>query len=999
MSAQWFRNRFRNTTRRRNLRAFGPSLECEKLDFRIVPTYLPPVSFPVGSNPAGIAVGDFDNDGKDDLGVVNQTLSGSVSVLLSTGAGAFLPKVDYGAGASSFDGTAGDLNGDGKIDLVVVGSGVSVLLGNGDGTFQTQVSYAPGLNAHSVKLGDFDNDGLLDVATMNSGTTSVLRGNGDGTLQAPVFSPVSGNSINLVTGDFDHDGNLDVATSDTTSIGTVNVLKGRGDGSFSPMTSYYAFSAPVYLATGDFNNDGYDDFACPNSYAASAMTILLNNGDGTYGAPHTYPIGQTGYEIEVEDFDGDGNDDYAVRGGSSYMVHYGKGDGTFHPEVTYSTPAGRFEAGTHGDFDNDGSVDFAYPSTNGVTVVMNAHDDVSNRAGAVSFRISAPASTTSGSSVPLTISAVDADGNVVPGFLGTVYLTSSDPATTSATTYRFTAADAGTHAFSSSLKLVTLGTQTITASAPMMGSVSTTIEVTPAISKLAVSAPTTTIAGDQFMVTVSAIDALGNVATGYGSSIQFTSSDVQAGLPANYTFTPEDAGSHTFVVTLKSAGPRFISVRELGGTASGGATVNVTPGDVASLALAGGSGAIGVARPITIVALDNFGNNISAYTGTVHVTSSDPAAVLPADVALVNGVATVNVTLMTVGTQTITATDVNDSSITGTISSDATPPVPARFVVEGFPASTAGVAQNFTVTVRDTIGQLATGFVGTVYFSSSDIQAGLPASYNFTAADGGRHTFTATLKTAGAQSLSVRDSSGSLTGSQAGIQVTAAAFASYRLSVPNLPDSKGHILLTAGEDISLTVRATDAYGNTVTNYRGKAKFTSTDTKATVPTDYSFTAADAGVHTFNVALKTTTPNGVVWSYSVVDASLSTATATITNFEVTNAAASKFVISVPSNITAGTPFDLKVTVQDAFGNRVKNYFGTIHFSNTAGSIGLPEDYTFTIDDDGVHIFSVTLNTTSTQTITIFDVLTPTLTSSVQVTPRAAKTSGGGGGGKGK
>lgn len=133
-------------------------------------------------------------------------------------------------------------------------------------------------------------------------------------------------------------------------------------------------------------------------------------------------------------------------------------------------------------------------------------------------------------------------------------------------------------------------------------------------------------------------------------------------------------------------------MRELGGTASGGATVNVTPGAVASLALAGGSGAIGVARPITIVAHDSYGNNISAYTGKVHMTSSDAAAVLPADVALVNGIATVNVTLMTVGTQTITATDVNDATISGTISSDALP-VAARFVVEGFPSTTAGASQ------------------------------------------------------------------------------------------------------------------------------------------------------------------------------------------------------------------------------------------------------------------------------------------------------------------
>ena len=122
---------------------------------------------------------------------------------------------------------------------------------------------------------------------------------------------------------------------------------------------------------------------------------------------------------------------------------------------------------------------------------------------------------------------------------------------------------------------------------------------------------------------------------------------------------------------------------------------------------------------------------------------------LPADTALVNGAATVNVTFLTVGTQTITATDVANPALTGTVSSDATPPVAALFAVTGYPATTAGVANTFTVTVRDTIGQVATGYTGTVYFSSSDVQAGLPASYTFTAADAGVHTFTATFRTAG----------------------------------------------------------------------------------------------------------------------------------------------------------------------------------------------------------------------------------------------------------
>src|SRR5262249_24953778 len=366
-----------------------------------------------------------------------------------------------------------------------------------------------------------------------------------GTLQAPLNTTVIGNNINLVVGDYDHDGNLDMATSNTTSVGTISVLRGHGDGTFAPAASYAAFSAPVYLAEGDFNHDGYEDFVVPNSYAQTSMSVILNNGDGTYAAPHTYGIAQTGYEIEVADFNNDGNDDFAVRGASRYMVHLGKGDGTFYPEVTYPTPAGRFEAGTHGDFNGDGAVDLAYASSSGVTVVTNDHADYQKLAGAATVPVPAPATTTSGSALPMTVSAIDADGNVVPGFRGVIYITSSDPAATTAAGYAFnpldagipyvfTAADAGTHTFTGAIRLVTGGDQTVTVSAPNMTSASTVVNVTGQVTHLAFTAPTDVNAGDTFDVTVSAVDSVGAVATGYSSTVHFTSSDALAGLPADY---------------------------------------------------------------------------------------------------------------------------------------------------------------------------------------------------------------------------------------------------------------------------------------------------------------------------------------------------------------------------------------------------------------------------------------------------------------------------------
>ncbi len=238
------------------------------------------------------------------------------------------------------------------------------------------------LSAHSVKVGDFNNDGLLDVGTMNSNSASVMLGNGDGSVQTPLVASVPGNNINLVVGDYNKDGKLDMATSNTASTGTVSVLKGRGDGSFEPYNSYYAFSARVLrhwrLQRGRLLGLRLSELLCGHIHER----VLLNNGDGTYGAPHTYGITQTGYEIEVADFNNDGHEDFAVRGGSKYMVSHGKGDGTFYPSVDFATPNGRFEAGTHGDFNGDGAVDLAYPSTNGITVVANDNADYQNLAGA-----------------------------------------------------------------------------------------------------------------------------------------------------------------------------------------------------------------------------------------------------------------------------------------------------------------------------------------------------------------------------------------------------------------------------------------------------------------------------------------------------------------------------------------------------------------------------------------------------------------------------------------
>ena len=113
---------------------------------------------------------------------------------------------------------------------------------------------------------------------------------------------------------------------------------------------------------------------------------------------------------------------------------------------------------------------------------------------------------------------------------------------------------------------------------------------------------------------------------------------------------------------------------------------------------------------------------------------------------------------------------------------------------------------------------------------------------------------------------------------------------------------------TAGAAFSITVTARDATGNTAANYLGTVHFTSSDAQAVLPADYTFTAADAGVHTFEGAiLKTAGPQSI----TATDKATPSLTGTQPGITVAPADASHLVISGPATVTVGTPFSITVT----------------------------------------------------------------------------------------
>jgi len=123
--------------------------------------------------------------------------------------------------------------------------------------------------------------------------------------------------------------------------------------------------------------------------------------------------------------------------------------------------------------------------------------------------------------------------------------------------------------------IIVYATNTVGVTSAFQGS----ITYTPALSAthLAVSAPASATGDIAFNISVTAQDANNATVPGYTGTVHFTSSDTQAVLPANYTFTQADAGTHTFSVTLKSSGSQTVTATDTASSSiTGQATVNVS---------------------------------------------------------------------------------------------------------------------------------------------------------------------------------------------------------------------------------------------------------------------------------------------------------------------------------------------------------------------------------------------------------------------------------------
>jgi len=251
---------------------------------------------------SGLAVGDYDNDGHEDIYFLNQL--GPNALYRNRGDGSFVD-VTAQAGVALADrisvgATFADYDNDGWEDLFVTTTrGGNVLWRNrGDGTFE-DVTVAAGLShvGHSQApvFFDYDNDGDLDLFLTNTAhwTTDVF---------------------DSATGSFEGKPDL---SSLLTSPKEANVLyRNNGDGTFTDITDRAGLRGRGWAgdaAVFDYDEDGFLDLFVPSMVGRGQL--YRNTGHGTFTDVTAQTLGRTPYGAigcKVFDYDGDGRLDLFV---------------------------------------------------------------------------------------------------------------------------------------------------------------------------------------------------------------------------------------------------------------------------------------------------------------------------------------------------------------------------------------------------------------------------------------------------------------------------------------------------------------------------------------------------------------------------------------------------------------------------------------------------------------------------------------------------------------
>jgi hypothetical protein len=542
------------------------------------------------------------------------------------------------------------------------------------------------------------------------------------------------------------------------------------------------------------------------------------------------------------------------------------------------------------------------------------------------LELSDPGPVTSGVSFNETITAYDSQNNAATNFDGAHALAWSGPdSSPSGTAPSFPAsASFSGGAATVSITLFDAESTSLTLHADGVSGSISTLTVGPAgTSAFTLSTPGTQTVGVPFDETLTAVDAYGNVATGYsGGTLSWSGpSDAPDGSTPTYPANPVSfsSGLTTVSITLVDVESTALSVAD--GTSRGSsATFAVTASGVERFSLSDpGPQTAGVPFTETITALDQYGNVATTYSGVPTLTGPDdaPNGAPPnygSPPAFSSGAATVTVTLFAAETTALTASDGTVSGTSNTFT--VAPASAAAFTLSNPGAPVAGSFFTETISAIDPYSNVATGYAGTPALSGADNSPngttpnyGTPPSFS-----SGVATVNVTLFDAETTALTASD--GTVSGTSSSFTVAPAGATAFALSDPGLQ--------VAGVSFSETIRAVDPYANTVTTYTSSQTLkwsgphkSPSGVKPSFPAHATFSG---GVATVSLTLycAQTTP------LTVTQGSLS---GTLSALTVGPAAAAAFSIGKPSAPQAGKPFRATVTAKDAYGNRATSYVGQV------------------------------------------------------------------------
>ncbi|CAF3665764.1 unnamed protein product, partial [Rotaria socialis] len=247
----------------------------------------------VGSTDSGphcVAVGDFNNDSRVDIAVVNH-YNNFIGIFEEFGYGTFGNEMIYPteSGSLSRSLVVADFNDDKLLDLAVANSGASsagVFFGYCCDPFRNQSTYDTGNNSHpsSVAVGDPNNDNQSDIVVANYGTNNIVD-----------------------LGEFNGDRWLDIAVAIHGTNYTAVLLE-SGDGSFAKQTFHWIGNIALTPAAvvGDFNSDKQLNIILSND-ASNNIGILYGYGNGTFETLNLCSIGYNSrpYSLGMSDLNSD----------------------------------------------------------------------------------------------------------------------------------------------------------------------------------------------------------------------------------------------------------------------------------------------------------------------------------------------------------------------------------------------------------------------------------------------------------------------------------------------------------------------------------------------------------------------------------------------------------------------------------------------------------------------------------------------------------------------